>query len=83
MSEDAHEASPESDAVFLGWQQTGSGDRFALYVVTAANHPAFGSTVSRRGLYKLGLQVPETPLRYGITFGRRQRSGSGGSSNET
>jgi hypothetical protein len=78
MSEDAHESPPESDAEFVGWQQTGSGDHFPLYVVTAAGHPSHGSTVSERGLLKLDLQVPDTPLRDGIAFGRQQRRGRTG-----
>ncbi len=55
----------ESDATFLGWQKTGSGEVFALYNVTAANHPARGSTVTENGLHKLNLQVPGVPLPLG------------------
>jgi hypothetical protein len=53
----------DSDAVFLGWQETLSGDLLALYTVTAAGHPSFGSTLTDRGLNKLNLNVPQTPLR--------------------
>jgi len=53
----------DSDAVFLGWQETQSGDLLALYTVTAAGHPSFGSTLTDQGLNKLNLHVPRTPLR--------------------
>ncbi len=46
------------DAVFIGWQENASGLAFALYEITAAGHPALGSTVSEKGLRKLKLQVP-------------------------
>jgi hypothetical protein len=77
MSEDAHDCIPASDAKFLGWQQTVSGGRIALYVITAPNHPAHGSTVSERGLHKLDLEIPATPVREGIFFGRQEYRGSG------
>lgn len=51
--------SSDSDAKFLGWQKTGSGEVFALYNVTAADHPSFGSTVTEKSLQKLNLQVPD------------------------
>jgi hypothetical protein len=53
------------DAVFKGWQKTGSGEVFALYNVTSANHPAFGSTVTDKTLHRLNLQVPGTPFPEG------------------
>jgi hypothetical protein len=82
-SEDAHESSPDSDAIFIGWQQTGSGDHFALYVVTAADHPSHGSTVSEKGLHKLGLQIPETPHREGLFFSRQRQQTSEEPSDDT
>ena len=51
------------DAVFMGWQKTGSGKVFALYNITAADHPSLGSTVTNRSLLKLNLQIPQTPHR--------------------
>jgi hypothetical protein len=51
------------DAVFIGWQPTRSGVTFALYNITAADHPSLGSTVTDRSLLKLGLHIPQTPLR--------------------
>jgi hypothetical protein len=50
------------DALFLGWQDTLSGKRFAIYNITAANHPLFGSTVTGKCLRELNLRVPKTPL---------------------
>jgi hypothetical protein len=61
MCEDASPSSGDSDATFLGWQKTRSGKTFALYTVTAANHPSRGSTLTETSLHKLNLQVPGTP----------------------
>ena len=52
---------PELDAVFAGWQETGSGDTFALYTIVAHASPFRGSTVSASTLRKMHLRVPETP----------------------
>jgi len=49
------------DAVFKGWQKTGSGEVFALYNITVAGHPLHGSTVTGETLHKLKLQIPGTP----------------------
>lgn len=49
---------PDSDAEFIGWQETPSGEVFALYIVTAAGHPLCGSTVSEKTLKKLNLKPP-------------------------
>jgi len=53
------------DAVFMGWQRLRSGEVFALYSITAAGHPSFGSTVTDHGLHKLNLQVPGALLPQG------------------
>jgi hypothetical protein len=50
-----------SDAKFLGWQKTKSGEVYALYTVTAEHHPLYQSTVSERTLRRQGLQIPPTP----------------------
>ena len=55
----------KEDAVFMGWQRMGSGEALALYNITAAGHPSLGSTVTDKGLVKLNLQIPQTPLRAG------------------
>ena len=48
-----------SDAIFLGWQETLSGADIALYNITAENHPSYGSTVTDRILRDLNLQIPK------------------------
>ena len=48
----------DSDAVFIGWQEMHSGGVFALFIITAAGHPSYGSTVSEETLNKLNLQIP-------------------------
>ena len=53
------------DAIFKGWQETRSGEVFALYNITSAGHPAVGSTVTERTLHKLNLEVPCAPLPEG------------------
>ena len=60
-----------SDAVFIGWQKTSSGKEFALYNVTAKNHPLYQSTVSDQTLRNQNLKIPETPpfLSYEKRFG--------------
>jgi len=55
-----------NDAVFTGWQTVKSGEVFALYNVTAAHHPSFGSTLTETGLRKLDLRIPWTPVPPGI-----------------
>jgi hypothetical protein len=50
------------DAVFIGWQEIQTGDVVALYCVTAAGHPSYGSTVSAKTLDKLNLRIPQIPL---------------------
>jgi hypothetical protein len=56
------QASKNSDATFLGWQQISSGDAIALYNVIAKNHPLYHSTVSARTLHEQNLKIPPTPL---------------------
>ena len=50
--------STDSDAVFIGWQEMHSGGVFALYIITVAGHPSYGSAVSEETLKKLNLQIP-------------------------
>jgi len=77
MSDDTNLSPPDSDASFLGWQETGSGKAFALHVVTAPNHPLRGSTVSEKSLLKLDLQVPPPQQPPGISFRRKGESRKG------
>jgi hypothetical protein len=65
MSEHTNPSSSDSDAKFLGWQKTGWGDVVALYNVTAADHPSFGSTLTEKSLQRLNLQIPDAPLLRG------------------
>ena len=51
-----------SDAVFIGWQKTPTGDVFPLFNVTAKNHPLYHSTVSDQTLREQNLKIPGTPL---------------------
>ena len=51
----------KADAKFLGWVRTPWNTCFALYNVTIANHPSFGSTMTAKGLSHLNLRIPETP----------------------
>jgi hypothetical protein len=64
-SENTNPPGSGSDAEFLGWQKTSSGDAFALYNVTASEHPSFGSTVTEKSLQKMNLKAPDAPLPQG------------------
>jgi hypothetical protein len=57
------ESTRQKDAIFLGWQKKCSGEPFALYNITAVDHPSRGSTVTDTSLLKLNLQIPQTPPR--------------------
>jgi hypothetical protein len=61
MPEHTNPPSSDSDANFLGWQKTSSGDFFPLFNITVADHPLYQSTVSDATLRKLCLRVP--PLK--------------------
>jgi len=58
MSEPANVPGSDSDAEFLGWQETLSGEIFPLFNVTVADHPSYQSTVSDATLRRLHLRVP-------------------------
>jgi phage/plasmid-like protein (TIGR03299 family) len=60
MTEHTKRPSSDSDAFFLGWQKTLSGDFFPLYNITAPDHPLYNSTVSDSTLRSLSLRVPQT-----------------------
>jgi len=49
---------PNTDAVFIGWQQNPGGKDFALFNITAENHPIKGSTVTEKSLRRMNLAVP-------------------------
>jgi hypothetical protein len=73
----------DEDAVFAGWQETGSGETFALYTITAASSPSRGSTVSDRTLAKLHLHVPDVPPYEGTRIGHEASGNCGGCPVET
>jgi len=54
-------AAPNSDAVFLAWQETPGGEVFALYNIIAKQNPLYGSTVSEKTLQEQKIQIPPTP----------------------
>jgi phage/plasmid-like protein (TIGR03299 family) len=60
MREHKKRSGSDSDAFFLGWQKTLSGDFFPLYNITAPDHPLYNSTVSDATLRGMRLRVPQT-----------------------
>ena len=64
-SGESSQAPRNDDAVFKGWQTTRSGELFALYTITATDHPSCGSTVTDKSLRNLNLRIPQTPGRPG------------------
>jgi phage/plasmid-like protein (TIGR03299 family) len=67
MSERRILPDPDSDATFLGWQGSLSGDIFPLYTITAEDHPSCHSTVSDVTLRKMHLRTPRTLSPYPAT----------------
>ncbi|MBN1473477.1 MAG: DUF932 domain-containing protein [Syntrophaceae bacterium] len=59
----AHPASPDTDAIFVGWQKSGK-EIFPLFNIIAADHPLCHSTVTDVTLRKLQLRIPQTPSPY-------------------
>jgi hypothetical protein len=47
------------------WQKTMTGEVFALYNITAQQHPLYRSTVTENTLRQLHLEIPPTPLPQG------------------
>ncbi|KUG23414.1 mycobacteriophage barnyard protein gp56 [hydrocarbon metagenome] len=64
MSEHTKPPDLDSDANFLGWQRTLSGELFPLFNITVANHPLYHSTVSEETLRRLRLRVPRVLSPY-------------------
>ena len=52
------------DVVFLGWQQTPSGDIYPLYNILRIGHPLYLSTVTEKTLQANHLRIPRTPSPY-------------------
>jgi hypothetical protein len=49
------------DAVFIGWQENYFGTHFALYTISAIDHPSYLSTVSEKTLTKMNLRFLKQP----------------------
>ena len=64
MPERIHRVERNSDATFLGWQKTASGEFFPLYNITVAGHPSDHSTVNEATLRRMHLRTPRTPSPY-------------------
>ena len=66
MSEykDEDPSGSDSDANFLGWQESSSGELFPLFNIALADHPSYQSTVSEATLRSMGLRVPGTLSPY-------------------
>ncbi len=60
MSKHIHPHTSDSDAVFIGWQETSWGEVLALYNITVAGHPSYGSTVADWELRRLYLRIPKS-----------------------
>jgi hypothetical protein len=57
MSKTANRSVRNSDVVFIGWQGTSWGEVLALYNITVAGHPSYGSTVTDRELRMLHMRI--------------------------
>jgi hypothetical protein len=66
IMQDQWKKSLVSDAEFVGWQKTPTGEVFALYNVKAKQHPLYHSTVSEKTLRANHLGVPPPPPRQGL-----------------
>lgn len=62
--EQRHPPSTNSDAAFLGWQETLSGEYVPLFNIVAEGHSSFHSTVTETTLRRLRLRVPRTSSPY-------------------
>lgn len=65
MPEHTYPSCSDSDANFIGWQETLSGGPFPLFNITVADHPLYQSAVSDETLRRLLLRVvPQTHFPY-------------------
>ena len=64
MPEYTNPPGSDSDASFIGWQETLSGKSFPLFNITVADHPLYRSAVSDATLRRLCLRVPRTLSKY-------------------
>ena len=58
MSNSQNSSGGNADAEFIGWQKNPYGESFALFNITAQNHPIKGSTVTAETLRRMNLTVP-------------------------
>ena len=58
MSKHTKPSDSDSDANFLGWQETLFGDIYPTFNITVTDHPLYQSTVSEATLRRLRLRVP-------------------------
>ena len=72
MPEHTNPSGSDSDANFVGWQETLSGEIFPLFNITIADHPLYQSTVSDATLRRLRLRVPRTLSPYFVASGIAQ-----------
>jgi len=59
MPENMNQTYPDSDAIFIGWQETLTDDFLPLFIVTSADHPSYQSSVSMTSLRRMGLRIPQ------------------------
>jgi phage/plasmid-like protein (TIGR03299 family) len=64
MPKHMNPAGSGSDANFIGWQNTLSGEIYPLFNITVTGHPLYQSTVSDDTLRRLRLRVPQTLSPY-------------------
>jgi phage/plasmid-like protein (TIGR03299 family) len=64
MPEKTNLTGSDSDANFVGWQETLSGEFLPLFNITAAAHPLYQSTVSEATLRRLHLRFPRIIAPY-------------------
>jgi hypothetical protein len=60
MPWDTNPSGSDSDAEFIGWQETSKNTVVPLFNITVADHPSCHSTVCEGTLRRLGLRVPGT-----------------------
>jgi hypothetical protein len=64
MPENRSQPYSDSDAIFIGWQETITEDFLPLFIITARDHPSYQSTVSVTSLRRMGLRIPQNLTPY-------------------
>jgi len=65
MAKNKNRSDRESEAEFIGWQETSWGTRMALFTITVEEHPSYGSTVCEPTLRAFNLRIPQIPYYEG------------------